>query len=185
MINEILQKSEKKMAASLDVLSQELSGIRTGRSSPALVEHIRVEYAGVPTPINHLAGISAPDPRYITIQPWDKSCLSAIEKAIMKSDLGLMPNNDGNIIRLNIPPLSEERRQEMIKMVNKRLEEDKIAMRNVRRDAMDEMKKLEKAKEISQDDLKRGSDQLQKITDSFIAKADKLGADKETELKQV
>ena len=185
MITEILHGIEEKMRTSLEVLKRELSSIRTGRATPALIEHIRVDYAGVPTPLNQIAGISAPEARLLVVQPWDKNILHDIEKAILKSDLGLNPSSDGNVIRLNIPPLSEERRQEMIKVVHRKVEEGKIVIRNLRREAMDELRRNEKNKDISQDELKRGLDQLQKITDSFIVKAEQIGKDKETELIEI
>lgn len=185
MATEILFSTEKKMAKATQALRRELTTIRTGRATPALVEHIRVEYAGVPTPLNHLASISVPEARYLIIQPWERGVIQAIEKAILKSDLGLTPSSDGNIIRLNIPPLSEERRQELIKLVHKRVEEGKVAIRNLRRDSMNELKRLEKDKEISQDELKRTLDKLQRLTDNFISDAEQAGRDKETELKEV
>ena len=185
MVSDILTNISQKMQSSIDLLKRELVGIRTGRASPALIEHIKVEYAGVPTSLNQLAGISAPAARLLVIQPWDKGSLRDIEKAILKSDIGLTPSNDGNVIRLNVPPLTEERRQEMTKLVKKRLEERIIVIRNLRRDAMDEMKELEKNKALSQDELKRTLDQLQKITDSFIATARQIGDDKVTELMEV
>lgn len=163
----------------------ELAGIRTGHATPALIEHIKVDYAGVPTPLNQIAGISAPAARLLVIQPWDRSTIPSIEKAILKSELGLNPTSDGNLIRLNLPPLSEERRQELIKIVRKRVEERKIVIRNQRRDAMTELKELEKNKEISQDEQKRAQDQLQKVTDSFIADIDQIARDKEAELMEV
>jgi len=163
----------------------ELATIRTGHATPALIEHIKVEYVGVPTPLNQIAGISAPEVRLLVIQPWDQSCIHDIEKAILKSDLGLNPTNDGHLIRINIPPLTEERRQELIKVVRKRVEERRIAIRNLRREAMEELKQLEKNKDISQDEHKRALDQLQKLTDSFIAQTDDIGRDKETELAEV
>ena len=166
-------------------MKKELAPIRTGRASPALVEHIKAEYAGVPTPLNQIASISAPGAGLIVIQPWDRSSLHNIEKAILKSDLGLNPTSDGNVIRLTIPPLSEERRQELIKVVRRRMEQGKIAIRNLRREAMDELKGLEKNKDISQDELKRTLEQLQKLTDGFIANIDRTGQDKEVELREV
>jgi ribosome recycling factor len=150
-----------------------------------LIEHIKVEYAGVPTPLNQIAGISAPEVRLLVIQPWDRSCIRDIEKAILKSELGLNSTNDGNLIRINIPMLTEERRQELVRIVRKRIEERRIAIRNLRREAMEELKHLEKNKEISQDENKRALDQLQKLTDSFIAQTDQIGRDKETELAEV
>jgi len=185
MTDDILLNVEVKMEASVDALKRELSSLRTGRASPSLVEHIKVDYAGVPTPLNHLAGITVPGARYLVIQPWDKGTIQSIEKAILKSDLGLTPSNDGNVIRLNIPPLSEERRQELVKLVHKRVEEGRITIRNARREAMEEMRTLEKESQISQDELKRSLDQLQKLTDTLIADANQIGKDKETELKEV
>ncbi len=185
MIDETLKTVNQKMQTSIKVLQGELATIRTGHATPGLVDHIKVDYAGVPTPLNHLASVSAPQVRLLVIQPWDKSSIRSIEKAIQKSDLGLNPVSDGNMIRINIPPLSEERRQELIRVARGKVEKEKIVMRNIRRDAMDELKKLEKDKDISQDDLKRALDQLQKITDSFTADADKVGQDKEAELAEV
>lgn len=185
MVSDILGNISQKMQSSLSLLKRELAGIRTGRASPTLIEHIKVEYAGVPTPLNHLAGISAPAARLLVIQPWDKNSLRDIEKAILKSDIGLTPSSDGNVIRLNIPPLTEERRHELTKLVKKRLEERKIAVRNLRREAMDELKGLEKNKELSQDELKRTLDKLQKLTDGFIAETEQIGTAKEAELMEV
>lgn len=185
MVNRSLLTAETKMQSSIAVLKKELATIRTGRATPALVEHIKVEYMGVPTPLNQIAGISVPEARLLVVQPWDRNSLHEIEKTILKSDLGLNPSNDGNVIRLRIPPLSEERRQELIKGVHKRIEEGRIAIRNVRRDALEELKKSEKSKEISQDELKRAIDQLQKLTDGFIANAEQVGKDKEAELLEV
>ena len=185
MVNDILRNIEKKMKTVMEVLKQELASIRTGHATPALIEHIKVEYAGVPTPLNQIAGISAPEARLLIVQPWDPGSVKGIEQAILKSDLGLNPSNDGRVIRLNIPPLSEERRQELIKVVRKRAEERRIVIRNLRRDAMGELKKLEKNKDISQDEHKRALDQLQKLTDSFIADIDQIGQDKEVELMEV
>ncbi len=185
MVSDTLRNVEEKMRTSIKVLQRELATIRTGRATPTLVDHIKVEYAGVPTPLNQLASISTPRVKLLVIQPWDKSSIHSIEKAILKSDLGLNPINDGNIIRINIPPLTEERRQELIKVARGKVEKEKIVMRNIRRDAMDELKRLEKGKEISQDELKRALDQLQKITDGFIANAEQVGQDKEAELAEV
>ena len=185
MINDILLNTEEKMAAASQTLRRELTTIRTGRATPALVEHIRIDYAGVPTPLNHLASISVPEARYLVIQPWDRGTIQNIEKAILKSDLGLTPSSDGTVIRLNIPPLSEERRRELIKLVHKRVEEGKVVLRNLRRDTMSELKRLEKDKEISQDELKRALDKLQEITDTFTDDAGKAGQDKEAELLKV
>ena len=185
MVSDTLRNVEEKMRTSIKVLQRELATIRTGRATPTLVDHIKVEYAGVPTPLNQLASISTPRVRLLVIQPWDKSSIHSIEKAILKSDLGLNPINDGNVIRINIPSLTEERRQELIKVARGKVEKEKIVMRNIRRDAMDELKGLEKGNEISQDELKRALDQLQKITDGFIANAEQVGQDKEAELAEV
>ncbi len=185
MVSEALQGIENKMKASERVFREDLATIRTGHATPALVEHVKVEYAGVPTALNQLAGISAPEAGLLVIQPWDKSSISSIEKAILKAELGLNPSNDGNIIRISIPPLSEERRQELIKVVHKRVEERRVSVRNLRHEALNELKKLEKDKEISQDEQKRAQEQLQNITDSFIAEVEQVGAEKEKELKEV
>ena len=185
MTDEILLNAEGKMETSLEVLSRDLATIRTGRATPALVDHIRVDYAGIPTPLNHLATISVPEARLLVIQPWDKSCIREIEKAILKSDIGLTPSNDGNVIRLAIPVLSEERRRELIKLVHKRLEEGRVAIRNIRREAMNELKKMEKGKEISQDELKRATHKLQQLTDTFIADAERASQDKEAQLQEI
>jgi ribosome recycling factor len=185
MATNILSAVEKKMKAVSEGLKQELGTIRTGRASPALIEHLKVDYAGVPTPLNQMAGISAPEARLLVIQPWDPGSLHPIILAIQKSDLGLNPVNDGRLIRLSIPPLSEERRKDLIKIVHRRLEERRVAVRNLRRDALEDLKKAEKNKEFSQDESRRAQDQLQKMTDSFIVIAEKIGAEKEKELMEV
>ena len=185
MASEPLRDIKERMHKTVEGLNKELAIIRTGRAIPALIDHIKVEYAGVLTPLNQVAGISALEARLLVIQPWDRSSIRSIEKAIQASDLGLNPVNDGNVIRINIPPLSEERRQELIKVVRRRIEERRIAIRNLRREAMDELKKLEKNKDISQDEHKRTLNQLQKLTDSSIADTEQVGRDKEAELMQV
>jgi ribosome recycling factor len=185
MVSPILRNIEGKMLASVEGLKMELVTIRTGHATPALIEHIKVEYAGVITPLNQIAGISAPGAQLLVIQPWDRNSIPSIEKAILKSDLGLNPTSSGNVIRLNIPPLSEERRKELTKAVRKRVEERKIAIRNLRRDAMSELKGLEKNKDISQDEYKRDLDQLQMLTDSFIGNIEQIARDKEAELMEV
>jgi ribosome recycling factor len=185
MVSPILRNAEEKMRASVDGLKRELATIRTGHATPALIEHIKVEYAGVPTPLNQIASISAPEARLLVIQPWDKSSIPGIEKAILKSDLGLNPTISGNLIRLNIPPLSEERRRELTKVVRRRVEERKIVIRNLRRDAISELKGLERDSQISQDENKRALDQLQKLTDKFIADIEQIARDKEAELMEV
>jgi ribosome recycling factor len=185
MVNQTLQGISDKMQHSVKGFKEELATIRTGHATPALVEHVRVEYAGVPMPLNQLAGITAPEAGLLVIQPWDKSSIVNIEKAILKSELGLNPANDGNIIRIKIPPLSEERREELIKVVHRRVEERRIAVRNLRHEAMNALKKMEKDKQVSQDEHKRAQDQLQKLTDRFIAEIEQIGRDKEKELMEV
>jgi ribosome recycling factor len=173
------------MRAQVTGLRQELASLRTGRASPALVDHLKVDYAGVPTPLNQIASISVPEASLLVIQPWDKGGIRSIEKAIMTSDLGLNPSSDGNVIRISIPPLSEERRQDLIKAVRRRIEERKIAVRNLRHEVMNDLKRMEKDKEVSQDEHKRALGQLQKLTDAFIAEIDQSGQDKEVELREV
>jgi ribosome recycling factor len=185
MSSQTLQNTEEKMQKADEGLKKDLATIRTGRATPSLIEHIKVDYFGVATPLNQIAGISVPDARLLLIQPWDRTSIRSIEKAILTSDLGLNPVNDGKVIRINIPPLSEERRQELIKVVHRRVEERKVTIRNLRRDALNELKELEKSKEISQDENKRALEQLQKLTDSFIARVEQTGQDKEAELIQV
>ncbi|MFC1906391.1 ribosome recycling factor [Chloroflexota bacterium] len=185
MIDDTLRGIEGKMQDSIKVLMRELSTIRTGHAAPALVDHVKVDCAGVPTPLNHIAGISAPEARLIVIQPWDRGSIQNIEKAILKSDLGLNPANDGSVIRLNIPPLTEERRQELSRLVRRKIEEKRIVIRNLRHEVTNNLKELEKNKGISQDEHKRALDQLQKLTNSFIANAEQIGRDKEVELMEV
>jgi ribosome recycling factor len=185
MASNILSVADKKMKAVSEGLKTELATIRTGRASPALVEHLKIDYAGVPTPLNQIAGISAPEAKLLVIQPWDPGSLHSIEQSILKSDLGLNPINDGRLIRLSIPALSEERRQELTRVVHKRLEERRVAVRNLRRDALEEIKKAEKNKEMSQDESRRTQEQLQKMTDSYIAVAEKIAQEKEKELMSV
>ncbi len=185
MISRTLLNIEGKMQASVDGLGMELATVRTGHATPALIEHIRVDYAGVPTPLNQIAGISAPEARLLVVQPWDRGSIQSIEKAILKSDLGLNPTSGGGVIRLNIPPLTEERRQELIRVVRKKVEERRIVIRNLRREVMDGFKGLEKNKDISQDEHKRALGQLQKLTDSFIANVEQIGRAKEVELMEV
>ncbi len=185
MASQALWNIEQKMQKSVEVLQKELATIRTGHATPSLIEHIKVEYAGVPTPLNQIASISAPEARLLVVQPWDRGSMDSIEKAILKSDLGLNPVNDGRVIRINIPPLTEERRQELIKVVRRRVEEGRIAIRNLRREAMDELKEFEKNKGISQDEHKRSLNQLQKLTDSFISSIEQIGRGKEVQIMEV
>jgi len=185
MIDDIFSETSRKMGKAIEALKRELATIRTGRATPAIVDHIKVDYYGVPTPLSQMATISVPEARLLLIQPWDRQALSSIEKAILKSDLGLTPANDGNVIRLRIPQLTEERRRELIRVVRKRVEEGRVALRNIRRTALEEIRKLEQAKEISQDEQKRAQERLQQLTDGFIEEVDKLAKDKEAELLEV
>lgn len=173
------------MQKSISVLQEDLSSIRTGRAHPGLVEKIQVEYYGAPTPLIQLASISVPEPRALMIKPFDKTTLKAIERAILASDLGLTPNNDGIAIRLNLPPLNEERRRDLVKHVNHRLEEARVALRNIRRDAIKDIKEYENEKLISEDDRKRGEEELQKIVDRLIGDIEKIGQNKEKEIMEV
>ena len=174
-----------RMQKSIDSLEKDFSRLRTGRASTTLVDNIRVEYYGTPTPLNQVASVSIPDSRTISISPWDRNAFSNIEKAIMKSDLGLTPINDGRAIRINIPPLTEERRKDLVKMAKKYTEEAKVAIRNVRRDVNEALKKMQTAKEISEDDLHKAQDEVQKATDSFVKKADAALAEKEKEIMEI
>ncbi len=174
-----------RMQKSIDSLEKDFSRLRTGRASTALVDNIRVEYYGTPTPLNQVASVSIPDSRTISISPWDRNAFSNIEKAIMKSDLGLTPINDGRAIRINIPPLTEERRKDLVKMAKKYTEEAKVAIRNVRRDVNEALKKMQTAKEISEDDLHKAQDEVQKATDGFVKKADAALAEKEKEIMEI
>lgn len=185
MINEIMQDGEEKMLKAVEVLRKDLQSLRAGRANPAILEKVTVDYYGSPTPINQMANISAPEPRLLIIQPWDKSIIPNVEKAILKSDLGLNPNSDGTVIRLAIPQLTQERRKELVKVVKKKGEEGKIAIRNIRREANDELKDLEKSKDISEDDNKRGQEDVQKLTDKFIQEIDKVLENKEMEIMEV
>jgi len=181
-VDDAQRSAQDKMQKSIEALKHELSSIRTGRASPTLLDRVMVDYFGTPTPVNALATISAPEPRLITIQPWDRQSLVAIEKAIQKSDLGLNPNNDGTVIRLSLPQLNDDRRKDLVKVVQKRAEEARVAVRNLRRDAVETLRKEEKDKTISEDDLKRGQERLQKLTDQFVAQVDEIGKAKEREI---
>jgi ribosome recycling factor len=186
MMNEaIFTQLQKEMEQSVSVLRKELAKVRTGRASTALLEHIVVEYYGATTPLNQVATLSAPEPRLLVIQPYDRSAMGDIEKAIFKSDLGLTPNNDGKIIRVPIPQLTEERRRELVKHVKKIAEEFRVSVRNHRRIAVEHLKEAEKKKEITADDFKHGQDRVQKITDDFIGRIDKVIKAKEEEIMEV
>jgi ribosome recycling factor len=185
MINDVLREAEGKMKKSIEALRQHLGTIRTGRASPALVEHLPVEAYGSSMPLNQLAGISVPEARLIVIQPYDMGTLKAIEKAIQHSELGINPSNDGRLIRLAIPQLTEERRRELTKLVRARVEESKVALRNIRREALDDLRQLEHEKLISEDDQRRGQEKLQELTDRYTRELDHIGATKETEVLEV
>jgi ribosome recycling factor len=185
MVEDLFGDADRRMQKAIEVLKQDLAAIRTGRASSALVDRITVDYYGTPTPINQVATISVPEARLLVIQPWDRKMLTDIEKAIQKSDLGINPSNDGQVIRLAIPPLNEERRRDMVKMVHKKLDEHKVAIRNIRRDAHDKLRDREKKKEISEDELKRSTERLQKLTDRYIDEMEKVGKSKELEILEV
>ena len=185
MINEVLDELRERMLKSVEALQDDLLSIRTGRASPALVEKLPVEYYGTATPLNQMASIAAPEPRLLVIRPWDPSALGDIERAILKSDLGLTPMNDGMLIRLSIPRLTEERRRELVKVVSRRVEEGRIAVRNLRRDALQDLKEFEKEKMISENERDRGIDKVQELTDAYIEKLDKLLEHKEAEIMEV
>jgi len=185
MSAEILSATDQKMGRAVEVMERDLQSIRTGRASTGLVERIHIDYYGTQTPLNQLAGISVPEPHQIVIQPWDRSALNAIERAIIKSDIGLTPNVDGTVVRLNIPPLTEERRHDLVRVVHKRMEEARVEIRNLRRDAAEQLKKLERDGEVGADEAHRLLDTLQKTTDHHIAEVDRVGAAKEQEVLEV
>ena len=185
MAVDVFADVEHRMNGAIEALQRELQTIRTGRANPALIERLQVDYYGNPTPLQNMAAIHATDARTLTIQPWDRKVLGDIEKAILKSDLGLMPTNDGQVIRIAIPPLTEDRRKELVKVVHKKVDEAKVAVRNCRRDGHDHLRDQEKKKEISADDLKRGTDRLQKLTDKYTADLEKVGQTKEQEILSV
>ena len=185
MLDEVLRDAEKKMARAVEVLEHDLATIRTGRANPALVDRLHVEYYGSSVPLNQVAGITVPEPRMIVIQPWDKSSIPAIEKAILKSELGLTPSNDVKIIRIVLPQLTEERRRVLVRLVHRRVEEGRVAVRNVRREAHDDLRHLRKENLATDDDLKAGEARLQRLTDRFIAEADRIGQHKEAEVMAV
>lgn len=185
MVKEVLSKTRASMEKSIDALKKDFTRVRTGRASTSLLDDIRIDYYGTPTPLSQVGTLVVPEPRLITIQPWEKKLIPEIEKAILKSDLGLNPVSDGNLIRIAIPPLTEERRKEMVKQIKKMGEETKIAIRNVRRDANESLKKLEKDKEISEDELKRGEKEIQDLTDLYVKKTDEVVATKEKEVMEI
>lgn len=185
MIKEVIAKNEERMKKTLSAVKSEFASLRAGRATPALLDKVMVEYYGSLVPVNQVGNISVPEPRMILIQPWEKPMLHEIEKAITRSDLGLSPNNDGTVIRLNIPQLTEERRTDLVKTLNKRAEESKVSVRNIRRDANEAIKKLEKAKSITEDDAKKAQEDIQKIVDKYIKEIDIARAEKEKEIMEV
>lgn len=185
MVKEIFQTQEERMKKSVEALKRDYASLRAGRATPALLDRVSVDYYGTPTPVNQVANVSVPEPRMITIQPWDKAMLPDIEKAIMKSDLGLNPNSDGSVIRLSIPQLTQERRAELAKTIHKKAEEAKVSVRNIRRDANDAIKKLEKEKAITEDENKKSQDEIQKLIDQYIKEIDRVMAAKEKEIMEV
>jgi ribosome recycling factor len=185
MLKDLLAEASGKMEKAIGVLVEDLRTIRTGRASPALLDRITVEYYGTMTPLNQVATISVPEPRMLTIRPWEASMIGPIEKAILKSDLGLTPSNDGKLIRLIIPRLSEERRNDLTKVVHRRVEETKVAVRNVRREAIDDLRDFESEKLISEDEMYKGRDQVQELTDKYVAQSDEVGQRKEEEIREV
>jgi ribosome recycling factor len=180
-----LADATEKMQKAISHLKEELAAIRTGRATPALLNRITVDYYGTPVPLNQLANFSVPEPRLLMIQPYDKGAIAAIEKGLLSSDVGITPSNDGNVIRLSFPPLTEERRRDLVKVVHQRAEDGRIAVRNVRRHHKDELEKLEREHAISEDDLKRAEKELQKLTDQFVAEVDEIQSHKEHELLEV
>ncbi|HKG24653.1 MAG TPA: ribosome recycling factor [Thermomicrobiales bacterium] len=185
MIRETMADAEQRMTKAMEALRRDLNTIRTGRASPSLLDRITIDYYGTPTPLNQVAGISVPEARLLVIQPWDRGTIGLIEKAILKSDLGLNPNNDGQVIRIGIPALTEERRKQLVKVVHNHVEEAKVAVRNVRRDAMTQVRELMTEKMISEDDERRGEHQLDELTKRFTDEADKIGKTKEHEVMEV
>ncbi|NLI67630.1 MAG: ribosome recycling factor [Bacilli bacterium] len=185
MPNEILNEMKKKMQEAIQAFTRNLATIRAGRANPALLDHVTVEYYGTQTPLNQLASISVPEARLLVVTPFDKTAINEIEKAILKADLGLSPSNDGNVIRISIPPLTEERRRELTKVVGKFAEESRVRVRNIRREANEQLKKLEKDSVITEDELRKNQELVQKETDKFIAEIDQLAKAKEDEIMEV
>jgi ribosome recycling factor len=185
MTADLFEDAERRMQKAVETLKHDINAIRAGRASTALVERITVDYYGTPTPINQIASITVPEARLLVIQPWERKLLVDIEKAIQRSDLGINPTNDGQVIRLAIPPMSEERRRDLVKTLHKKLDEHKVAVRNVRRDVQDKLRDREKKREVSEDELKRSVERLQKLTDRYIEEMDKVGKAKEMEILEV
>lgn len=185
MSDDVFSSAEHRMKRAIEILQRDFGNIRTGRASPALLDKVQVDYYGTPTPINNLATVNVPEPRLLVVQPWDRTTLPSIERAIQKSDLGLNPSSDGTVIRLAIPQLTEERRRDLVKQVHRRAEEGRVAVRNLRREAQDDLKKQERDRAISEDELKRSSERLQKMTDSYVAQIDETARRKEHEVLEV
>lgn len=185
MIQDVLADAEDRMQKTLDALRRELAGIRTGRATPGLIERIEVNYYGTPTPLNQLASISAPEARLLVVQPWDRNAIASIEKALRSSELGLNPSNDGQVIRIAVPPLTEERRKQLVKIVRQTVEESRVAIRNIRRDALAQVKSLLQEKQIGEDDERRAEHQIQELTNRYITEAEKIGKHKEDEVLEV
>ena len=184
-IDDVLINGEIRMEKTLEALGRDLNTLRTGRATPALLENVTIDYYNTPTPLNQIASVSAPEARLIVIQPWDKGSIKDIEKSLQKSEMGFNPNNDGTVIRLPIPPLTQERRRDLVKVLKRKVEDGKVAVRNVRRDSIEQLRAMEKNKQISQDENRRAQDQIQKVTDSFVGKMDQVSSDKESEIMQV
>ena len=181
----VITEGERRMGQSQEALRRDLSTIRTGRATPALVENILVDYYGAPTPINHVASVGSPEARLLVIQPWDKSAIAAIEKALLKSELGITPNNDGTVIRIMLPMPTEERRKELVRVARRRVEDARVSIRNVRRDVLEKLRAMEREKQLSQDEGKRAQEALQRVTDACIEEINAIGAAKETEVLEV
>lgn len=182
--DDLLTEAELKMEDAVDALVRSLASVRTGRASPGLIENLHIDYYGTSTPLNQLASIAVPEARLLTVQPWDKSSIPAVEKSILQADLGLNPASDGTIIRIPIPPLTDERRRDLVKLVNRRVEEGRVSVRNARRESVEQARSMKKAKEISEDEERRAADQIQKLTDAFVKRVSDLGEAKELELME-
>lgn len=185
MTEDVLKDAEERMKKAIEALRRDLLSIRTGRATPALIDRMPIEYYGTPTPLNQLAQISAPEPRLLVVQPFDKGTFSLIEKALQKSEQGFNPSSDGRLIRIPIPPLTEERRRDMVKQVKHKVEEGRVSIRNIRRDALHDLKEMESEKMISEDDLKRASEKMEDLVHKYIREADHVGSDKEAEVLEV
>ena len=184
-VEDVLADTASRMAKAVEILTRDLSSLRTGRATPVLVESIMVEYYGTPTPLNQLATIIAPEARLIVVQPWDRQMVQSIEKGLLKSDLGFNPSNDGTVIRIQVPPLTQERRSEIVRMLKRKVEDSKIAVRNVRRDTLERLRAMERSKTVSQDENRRAQERLQKATDSHVSQLDQVCSAKEAEIMQV